>query len=79
MWEILETKNVTKCLKKIPKEILFKYRVWVEIVKNGGSTNLLNYPGFKDEKLKGQLRQCRSSILNIELFILKIKRLRKLL
>jgi Txe/YoeB family toxin of Txe-Axe toxin-antitoxin module len=35
-------------------------------VKNGGSDNLKNYPGFKDEKLKGTLRHCRSSRLNIK-------------
>lgn len=66
MWKVFEEKTVTKSLKKIPSEILFKYKAWVEIVKNGGSNNLKSYPGFKDEKLKGNLRHCRSSRLNIK-------------
>jgi addiction module RelE/StbE family toxin len=66
MWKVFEEKSVTKSLKKTPKEILLKYKAWIEIVKNGGSNNLKNYPGFKDEKLKGNLRHCRSSRLNIK-------------
>lgn len=66
MWKVFEEKQVTKSIKKIPQEILFKYKAWIEIVKNGGSNNLKNYPGFKDEKLKGNLRHCRSSRLNIK-------------
>lgn len=66
MWKIFEEKSVTKSLKKIPHEILFKYKAWIEIVKNGGSNNLKNYPGFKDVKLKGSLRHSRSSRLNIK-------------
>jgi Txe/YoeB family toxin of Txe-Axe toxin-antitoxin module len=66
MWKVFEEKIVTKSLKKTLKEILFKYKAWSEIVKDGGSNNLKNYPGFKDEKLKGNLRHCRSSRLNIK-------------
>lgn len=66
MWAIYETKEVTKSLKKLPKAIQFKYKAWVEVVRNGGSKNLRNFPGFKDEALKGKLRQCRSSRLNIQ-------------
>lgn len=66
MWKLFETKDVTKKLKKCPREIQLKYKAWVEIVKNGGSNNLKKYPGFKDEKLKGKLRECRSSRLNIQ-------------
>ena len=66
MWNVLETKDVTKSLKKIPVEIRKKYKVWVEVVRNGGSSNLKNFPGFKDKKLQGALRECRSSRLNIQ-------------
>lgn len=66
VWRVLETKEVTKNLKKIPKEIQYKYKAWIEIVKNGGSENLQNFSGFKDEQLKGKLRECRSSRLNIK-------------
>ena len=66
MWKVYEAKSVTRSLKKIPAQIQRKYKAWIEIVKNGGSKNLKNFPGFKDEKLKGELRQCRSSRLNIQ-------------
>ena len=66
MWVIYETKSVTKSLKKLPTHIRQKYKVWVEVVRNGGSRNLKNFPGFKDEGLHGELRECRSSRLNIQ-------------
>ncbi len=66
MWKVYEAKAVTRDLKKIPKQVQKKYKVWVEAVKNGGSKNLKNFSGFKDEKLKGDLRECRSSRLNIQ-------------
>jgi addiction module RelE/StbE family toxin len=66
MWKVYEAKTVTKDLKKTPKQIQQKYKAWVEAIKNGGSTNLRNFPGFKDEKLKGDLRECRSSRLNVQ-------------
>lgn len=66
MWKVYEAKVVTKDLKKIPRQILCKYKAWIEVVKNGGSKNLKNFSGFKDEVLKGDLRGCRSSRLNIQ-------------
>lgn len=66
MWTIYETKAVTKSVAKLPKQVQRKYKVWVEVVKNGGSKNLRNFPGFKDDALKGELRHCRSSRLNIQ-------------
>jgi addiction module RelE/StbE family toxin len=66
MWRVFETKEVTKKLNKIPVEIKKKYKAWIEIVKNGGSENLKSYSGFKDKQLKGKLRECRSSRLNIQ-------------
>jgi len=66
MWEIYETKDVTKTLKKVPQQIQRKYKAWVEVARNGGSSNLANFPGFHDEKLKGELRHCRSSRLSIQ-------------
>ena len=66
MWKVYEAKDVTKNLKKVPKQVQRKYKAWVEAVKNGGSKNLKNFPGFKDEKLKGDLRKCHSSRLNIQ-------------
>ena len=66
MWSVFETKAVTKEVAKLPKQVRQKYAVWVEVVRNGGSSNLRNFPGFKDEALRGDLRECRSSRLNIQ-------------
>lgn len=66
MWVVYETKIVSRSLKKLPNSIQKKYKIWVEVVKNGGSSNLKNFPGFHDEKLQGELRHCRSSRLNIQ-------------
>lgn len=66
MWVIYEKKSVSKSLKKLPIQIRQKYKVWVEVVKNGGSRNLKNFPGFRDGALQGELRECRSSRLNIQ-------------
>ncbi len=66
MWKVFETKDVRKRLKKIPNEVQSKYKAWVVVVKSGGSSNLRNFSGFKDKALKGKLRECRASRLNIQ-------------
>ena len=66
MWNVLETKDVRKSLRKIPIEIQKKYKTWIAAIQNGGSENLVNFPGFKDKPLKGKLRECRASRLNIQ-------------
>ena len=66
MWEIYESKEVTRSLRKISGRIKKNYRAWIEVAKNGGSKNLINFPGFKDKQLSGKLRECRSSRLNIQ-------------
>ena len=66
MWKVLESKDVRKSLKKVPVEIQRKYKAWVAAVQNGGSENLKNFAGFKDKALKGKLRECRASRLNIQ-------------
>lgn len=66
MWTVLETKEVTKSLVKIPLQVQRKYKAWIEVVKHGGPKNLKNFPGFRDEKLKGELMECRSSRLYIQ-------------
>ncbi|MAZ50111.1 MAG: type II toxin-antitoxin system mRNA interferase toxin, RelE/StbE family [Halobacteriovoraceae bacterium] len=66
MWKVLETKDVRKNLKKIPVDIRRKYKAWIAAVQNGGSENLVNFPGFKDKALKGKLRECRASRLNFQ-------------
>ena len=66
MWDIYETKLVTKQVEKLPWEIARKYKAWIEIVKLRGHSSLLHYPGFKDEALVGKLKGCRSSRLNLQ-------------
>ena len=64
MWKIYELKSVTRNLKRYPISVQKKYKIWIEITKNGGPHNLRNFPGFRDELLKGKLSDSRSSRLN---------------
>ncbi len=64
IWTVSEIKWATKAIANLPEVILFKYMSWLEVARLGGSDNLRNYPGFKDEQLKGKLKAYRSSRLN---------------
>lgn len=77
MWKIHELKQATQILKKYPLSVRKKYKVWIEIVKNGGSQNLKHFSGFKDELLKGKLKGCRSSRLNIKYRVVYIEKRQK--
>ena len=64
IWTVSEVKWVTKSFAKLPRDILLKYKSWVEVITIGGPSNLRNYPSFRDERLKGSLKMCRASRLN---------------
>ena len=49
MWKVYEFKQVAKNLKKYLFSIRKKYKIWIEVIKNGGSQNLKNFQGFRDK------------------------------
>lgn len=64
MWLILEHKSIEKNSKKLPKQVLKKYELWKDIVFRHGPDKLREFPGFHDEKLKGDRSGQRSSRLS---------------
>jgi len=66
MWHILEHKSIIKKRKVIPVQVLKKYELWKDLVFRHGPEVLKNFPGFHDEKLKGERKGQRSSRLNLQ-------------
>jgi plasmid maintenance system killer protein len=66
MWHIKEQYNLDKTISKLPLQVVKKYELWKDIVFRHGPEKLREFPGFHDEKLKGELEGQRSSRLNIQ-------------
>jgi plasmid maintenance system killer protein len=66
MWHILEHKDIAKKCKKISSQVLRKYELWKDLVFRHGPGILKEFPGFHDEKLKGNREGQRSSRLNLQ-------------
>jgi plasmid maintenance system killer protein len=66
MWYIKEHHNLDKIILKLPLQVVKKYELWKDIVFRHGPEKLREFPGFHDEKLKGELEGQRSSRLNIK-------------
>ena len=66
MWQILEHKKLNRIISKLPLQVVKKYELWKSIVFRHGPDKLREFPGFHDEKLKGELEGKRSSRLNVQ-------------
>lgn len=66
MWKILEHRDIRKVARKLPPHVLEKYEVWKELVYRHGPEKLREFPGFHDEKLKGEREGERSSRLSLQ-------------
>jgi mRNA-degrading endonuclease YafQ of YafQ-DinJ toxin-antitoxin module len=66
MWRIREQHNLHKVIEKLPLQVVKKYELWKDIVFRHGPDKLREFPGFHDEKLKGEFEGHRSSRLNIQ-------------
>lgn len=66
MWHIREYRNLDKIIAKLPLQVVKKYELWKDIVFRHGPDKLREFPGFHDEKLKGEFEGQRSSRLNIQ-------------
>ena len=65
MWRIREHHKLNKAVEKLPLQVVKKYELWKSIVFRHGPDKLREFPGFHDEKLKGEHEKKRSSRLNI--------------
>ncbi len=66
MWHIREHHKLDKVISKLPLQVVKKYELWKNIVFRHGPDKLREFPGFHDEKLKGEFKGQRSSRLNIQ-------------
>lgn len=66
MWIIKEHRSLKKICSKLPKPVLKKYELWKDIVYRHGPEKLKEFPGFHDEKLKGDREGERSSRLSLQ-------------
>ncbi len=66
MWIIKEHRDIQKICRRLPLAIVKKYELWKNIIFRHGPEKLKDFPGFHDEKLKGQRAGQRSSRLNLQ-------------
>lgn len=64
MWTIKEHRSVEKSCRKAPESVAKKYELWKDLVFRHGPEKLREFPGFHDEKLKGERAGQRSSRLS---------------
>ena len=65
MWNILEHRSVARTCGKLPAQVVKKYELWKDLVFRHGPDKLREFPGFHDEKLKGDRMGQRSSRLSL--------------
>lgn len=53
-------------------QVVKKYELWKDIVFRHGPDKLREFPGFHDEKLKGEREGQRSSRLNVQYRVIYI-------
>lgn len=57
---------MAKACAKLPLQVVKKYELWKNIVFRHGPDKLREFPGFHDEKLRGELGGQRSSRLSAQ-------------
>ncbi len=66
MWRIEEHRDISKVCRKLPAAIVKKYELWKAIIFRHGPEKLREFPGFHDEKLRGDREGQRSSRLSLQ-------------
>jgi len=66
MRHIKEHRKLEKAITKLPLQVIKKYELWKDIVYRHGPGKLREFPGFNDERLKGDRLGQRSSRLNLQ-------------
>ena len=66
MWEIYEHIQISKVIKRLPREVVKRYEKWKDIVSISGPESLGLIRGFRDEALRGQWKGFRSSRLGLK-------------
>jgi len=63
MWRILEHRRLDRRCRSLPDEVLKRYEKWKDVVFISGSLGLKDIRGFRDESLRGEWKDFRSSRL----------------
>ena len=66
MWRIKEHRDIEKVSRKLPLPVIKKYELWKNLVFRHGPDKLREFPGFHDERLKGDREGQRSSRLSLQ-------------
>ena len=66
MWSIQEHRDIPKTIRRLPTRIVEEYDVWKELIHRHGPAALRQFPGYHDEKLKGERFGQRSSRLSLQ-------------
>ncbi len=66
MWIIKEHRSIKAACKKASRSVVKKYELWKNLVYRHGPEKLKEFPGFHDEKLKGERAGQRSSRLSLQ-------------
>ena len=66
MWRVQEHRDIAKVCRKLPGVVVKKYELWKDIVFRHGPEKLKEFPGFHDEKLKGERAGQRASRLSLQ-------------
>ena len=66
MWIIKEHRGIKGACKKAPRAVVKKYELWKNLVFRHGPEKLKEFPGFRDEKLKGSRAGQSSSRLSLQ-------------
>ncbi|HSF19197.1 MAG TPA: type II toxin-antitoxin system mRNA interferase toxin, RelE/StbE family [Vicinamibacteria bacterium] len=66
MWEVLEHRQASRRLDRLPVEVLTRYEKWKDIVRVSGPRGLRLIKGFHDEALRGEWKWHRSSGLSLQ-------------
>ena len=61
-----ERRSIARTCKNLPIRVVKKYELWKDIVFRHGPEKLREFPGFHDEKLKGDRVGQRSSRLSLQ-------------
>lgn len=64
MWAIQEHRGIPKIIRRLPGRIVEEYDVWKDLVHRHGPEIFRQFPGYHDEKLKGDRAGQRSSRLS---------------
>jgi len=66
MWTVQEHRRLARSMRYLPAWIVKEYEVWKDLIHRHGPEILRQFPGYHDERLKGDRTGQRSSRLSLQ-------------